>query len=136
MPPVSSAAAYHKRNLAWPIARPAQSFQQVWLIKRFETAIMRLMMTPKGSYFHDPDYGSLLYTLRTQGMNEAHIQRALEDLRASAARYIPDINILDLKAEMRHEDQTLIVACFWTIRNASQQMHGDLAGPHTTMLPL
>jgi phage baseplate assembly protein W len=136
MPPITSGAAYHKRNLAWPMSRPANGMGQVALIKRYETAIYRLLLTPKGSYFSDPNYGSMIYTLRTQGMNTIRVQRVLEDFRAAAGRYIPDINIVDLTGDMRHEDQKLIVSCFWVIRNASQQMHGDLASTNVVKLPL
>lgn len=125
-------AAYYKQNLAWPLSWPGPGLKTVSLAERYETAIRQLLMTPVGSLYADPSYGTTIYKIRGQPLNPGKIGIVLAQLRDVTAKYIPDIQIIDLQAEVDQDDMKLKVTCTWIIRNASAQMHGKLAGQKTT----
>jgi phage baseplate assembly protein W len=96
--------------------------------------LKHLALTPRGSYYADAGYGTLLYRMRTQNMTAGMTGALLEDLRAGAAKYIPDIVIQDLEAEMEMDEHLLRVFVKWSVRGADREMHGNLATQRTTYL--
>jgi hypothetical protein len=135
MPTEVSRSAYAKRNLAWPLSWRGGGFHQVTLAQRYEAALLHLLRTPQGALYYEPDYGSLVYQLRTQNMQrgpDGKTAKVLAFLRMSAAKYIPDIQIIDLISELHEDDQRLKISCVWVIREATVQMHGDIAVQQTT----
>jgi len=128
--------AYHKRNLVFPLQRSGRGFRQAVLIERFEAALLHLAATKKGAYYGDPNYGTIVYRLRTQDMTEALRQAALESLRYGAGVYIPDIQVHDLKSEIDDDLHKNTLSIFWTIRGATNQMHGELADVQVSRLSL
>jgi hypothetical protein len=132
----TATAAYHKRNLAWPLSRTGAGFKQVSLVERYETALRHLVRTHKGAFYADPEYGTVCYRIRTQNMTDALVQACLEDIRRGAARYIPDIIVHDLVTEVDEDAHKFTLSVFWTIRGATQQVHGELAKTQTTYISL
>lgn len=129
---VQSRAAYYKQNLSWPISWPGPGLRLVSLAARYEAAIRQLMMTPLGSLYADPGYGTVIYRLRGQSLNLGKIGVLLAQLRDACAKYIPDIQIIDLTAEVDQDQERLKVMSIWIIRSATAQMHGSLAGQKAT----
>jgi phage baseplate assembly protein W len=135
----ASRSAYAKQNLAWPLLWEGAGFRRVTLATRYEAALRHMLNTPQGSLYYEPDYGSTIYRIRTQGMQRertGHIAAALAHLRSAAAKYIPDIQVVDLTAELNEDDQKLRISCVWIIREASLHMHGNLASQQTTTVLL
>ncbi len=130
--PVQSRSAYYRTNIAWPVGTSANGLAQVSLAERFESAIRHLLITPRGSLYYAHDYGSNISQLRTQGMNQDLISIALAQLRQATAKYIPDIQIVDLAAEIQEDDQKLRINATWIIRDATPMLHGELAGHRAT----
>jgi len=126
--PVASRAAYHKRNLGWPLAWVGGQLRQVTLAERYESAIRHLLHTPLNSLYYAPDYGTIVYRLRTQGANPTMIDVSVAQLRQVCGKYIPDVQIIDLVVEWQDDEQKLKIVCIWLIRDAEATMHGDLAG--------
>lgn len=115
-----SSAPYYKANLAWPVARSGWGFTRVTLVERYETAIIHLMSTKRGSYYADPEYGSIVYRLRTQNITDGLRELVLEDVRRGTATYIPDILVYDLRVETIDSDEcSYRVSAFWNIRGAT-----------------
>lgn len=129
-----STAPYHKRNLGWPLSWEGSGFGQRTLIERYESALKHLALTPRGSYYADSGYGTLLYRMRTQNMTPGLVGALLEDLRAGAAKYVPDIVIQDLEAEIEADEHLLRVFVKWSVRGTDREMHGSLARQRTTYL--
>lgn len=132
MPSVSSSLAYHKRNLYWPMSRRRGGMRQASLLDRLEVALFRLMNVKRGSYYSDPEYGSTIYRLRTQGLSEGMREVVYADLQQSVAKYIPDIVLYQFTVVKSDEDQSLTVSVTWGIRGATEQQHGELAKKRIT----
>ena len=131
----TSRSPYAKQNIGWPLQTAAGRLRQVTLVERYDSAVRHLLHTPYGSLWYAPDYGSLVYKLRTQGIVRGERMRVAEvvaRLRQSAQKYIPDVLIVDLATEMLEEEQKLRVLGTWVIREANALMHGELAGQQTT----
>lgn len=129
-----SHAAYHKRNLAWPLAYVGNRFVQATLAERYEAAIRQLMNTPLYSLLYAPDYGTLFYRMRPQGANRDQINMAMVQMQRVAAKYIPDVQIIKVDVEVQDEEQKLRIVCTWLIRDANANMHGDLARARQTQV--
>ena len=127
--PQTGRSPYHKTNLSWPLIWTGNRLQEVYLATRFEAALRHLMGTKKGSYYSDPDYGSIYYLLRTQGMNETAKAMALTDMETGCRRYIPDIIIMQQQVTLDPIQHAMDVEVVWNIRGANTQMHGDLGRP-------
>jgi len=125
-------AAYYKTNLAWPLLWSSPGLRTVMLAKRYETAVRQLLMTPIGSLYADPGYGTTIYRLRGQPLNPGKIGVMLAQLRDACGKYIPDIQVIDLQAKIDQDEEKLQVLCVWIIRNATAQSHGKLAGQKAT----
>jgi len=82
--------------------------------------------------YADPSYGTDIYKLRGQPLNPGKVGILLAQLRDVCAKYIPDIQVIDLQAEVDQDEESLKVSCVWIIRNANPQLHGKLAGQKTT----
>ena len=136
--------AYHKRNLAWPLRWQGGGFVYVTLATRYEAAIRHMLLTPLGSLYYAPDYGTLFYRLRTQSFplkaldpeSENKLAVATAHLRQMTAKYIPDIHVHDAVVDPQDEEQRLRLSCIWTIRGATANMHGDLASQRSTAVLL
>jgi len=134
-----SRGAYAKRNLAWPVSWVGGGLRQVTLAERYDAAMRHLLSTPLNSLWYAPDYGSAVYLLRTQGITKGQtgrLAKTLALLRGAASKYIPDIQLVDLTAEMHEDEQKLRVTCVWVIREASTLMHGELANQQSTTVLL
>jgi phage baseplate assembly protein W len=121
------------------VKQAAGRLMQVTLVERYDAAVRHLLSTPYGSLWYAPDYGSMVYTLRTQGITRGDFSRLAEvlaRLRQAAQKYIPDILIVDLLAEMDENDQKLLIKGVWVIREATPLMHGELASQQTTTVLL
>lgn len=127
-----SRSPYHKQNMGWPVSWESAGFRRVTLAERFEAAIRHLLMTPLGSLFYAPDYGTNIHLLRTQAMDPEAIGVYQANLVQAASMYIPDIQIVDLTAQIQDDDQKLRIAAVWLIRGATASMHGELANPRET----
>jgi len=130
--PVQSRGAYHKQNISWPLVWTGSSFARAMLATRYEAAIRHLLMTPRGSLWYAPDYGSMVSELRTQGMNRDKISMTLAALRQACTRYIPDVQIVDLTVEIQDDEQKLRIVAIWLIRDATPGLHGELADRKAT----
>lgn len=123
-----SASPYYKTNLAWPLKRTGWGFQRVTLVERVETALVHLAETKRGSYYADPEYGTIIYRLRTQAISTDLREVILEDLRRAAASYVPDALVHNLKVETIDADECSIrVSIYWTFRGMSTQRAGGEA---------
>ena len=129
--PVQPRAAYYKQNLRWPLSWVGPGLHLVTLAERYEAAIRQLLMTPLGSLYADPSYGTTIHRLRGQPLNPGKVGILLAQLRDVTAKYIPDIQIINLEAEVDQDEEKLKVLCVWIIRNATAQMHSGLAGQRT-----
>lgn len=136
MAKISSSTPYHKRNLGWSLSWEGGSFGQRTLVERFESALIHLAKTPKGSYYADPDYGTNVYRLRTQNMNEGLIAAILQDVKLGVSKYVPDIVINDLLAEIDMDAHSLKVWVKWSVKGADSEMHGDLATERVAFVSL
>jgi len=133
---MASSAAYHKRNLGWPLSRHGSGFRQMTLVARFDAALRHLALTPRGSYYSDSEYGTSLYKLRTQSMSEDLLQAATAEVQRAVATYVPDIVVTDVQGVRDDDANKLSVNIFWTIRAASQQLHGELAKQNVSSVRL
>ena len=129
---LQSRASYHKRNWQTPLRVLASKFVMVTLAKRYESAIRSLMLTPLSSLYYAPDYGTIFYRMRTQGVSVDKISMAMAQMRRAVSLYIPDVQIVDVTVELQDDQQTLRLVCTWLIRDATANEHGDLANQRQT----
>jgi hypothetical protein len=118
--------AYHKQNLAWPLAWYGSRIKVARLIERLESGLHHLVMTPKGSFWFDLNYGTNAYLLRTQGMDGGRIAAVLADIRLGAANYLPDAIVHNLTSQITEDEHKLQLGVIWGVRGANTQLHGEL----------
>jgi phage baseplate assembly protein W len=120
-----SASPYYKTNLSWPLSRAGWGFTRVTLVERVETALVHLAETKRGAYYADPEYGTIVYRLRTQNNTDSLRLAVVEDLRRAAATYVPDAIIHDMTVETIDSDESsLRVSVYWTLRGMTTQRAG------------
>jgi len=127
-PQAQVSSPYYKRNCTWPLARSQNGWSRVTLVARAEAALHHLMVTPRGSYYADPDYGVSLYKFRTQGISISTQAVIMADIRRAAAKYIPDIAIEYADMLMIDSDHRLEVTISWSFRGGVPNWHKELGG--------
>ena len=123
-------------NLAWPVAWTASRHKVVRLWTKVEHAIRHLVRTPKGSLLVDPDYGTLWYRLRTQGITDEDAIIEVEDLRQQMARYIPQAMLVDTEIDFDREQQHLGVWISWVLPGADPSMYPGMQNPQKSYVSL
>lgn len=131
-------SAYTKRNTSYPISRDGSGWRQVTLEERYEAGVAHFLETPKGSLYRDKDYGTELYKLRGQTMNDPRDEEQLvkADLQRGFARYFPDLSLREVSIVQDHSNETRYCAVVWIVRGADRHIHGDLAKPRKTQVAI
>ena len=106
---------------------------------RCEAGMRHLMRTQLGTFRADPRYGSPWEKMRTQGFNTAVADEAEALFRSSAATYLPDVSVHEVRIEQAvnvneppPNDTKVTVFVSWTIRGATEAQHGELARKKTS----
>lgn len=84
---------------------------------------MHYVSTKRGSVWSDPDYGTLLYTLRTQGITKTRDGQVsvggsvaiVDDIRSGVQEYVPIVEAANFTLSVIPGSQTLTLNIYWTL---------------------
>lgn len=116
--------------MSWPLWRTGtRSFDRVTGIARIRAALEHLTVTPLGSYWVDPRYGSLWQMLRTQGMSlddgdsagGGLQQVVLSHYEQQVAIYIPSVALHGVTPQVLPDNGGLRVNIIWTLVSSGGQ---------------
>lgn len=111
--------ANRKRNLLWPLLRVGKGYVSGIMGKRYESALRSLVRTPRGSIVWSPEFGTMVYLLRTQQASEEMLTFVTTDLQGSIGMWIPDIELITVDFDKNPDTEKVEVQIVWGIPNAT-----------------
>lgn len=111
------------KNVARPVERRARGWHRVGGYDRFHQAIRHLLMTPKATYLHDPDYGTILHQMRGQPVNEDWAETIAEEVARQVQQELPEIRVEDVifqRQDLETEDRVEVIVV-WSVPDLGRQ---------------
>ena len=114
-----------RSNCLLPLVRAGKGWVRAALADRLESALKQLCATPRGSLPWAPDYGTLLYQYRTQGMSEDDADSIMADLSLAVARWKPGVQLIGVKVlPPLRKDKRAQIRINWGVPAAGPRMQG------------
>jgi phage baseplate assembly protein W len=113
-------SATKKRNILWPMRREGKGFVTAPMGLRYASALTHLLRTPRGSLPFSPHFGTRIHLFRTQGFTDDLLRVLQSELIEDIARWIPDIEVVDIAFTADPDDEVLTVRVEWGIPNATE----------------
>jgi len=119
----SSNMPLFRRNLIFPLLWEGRGYRGATLADRAEAALIHYAMTKRGSLWSDPNYGTLLYTIRGQGMTKTRTgdiriggsDAILDDVKTGIGAYVPAVSLSGIALDMEPGKKLLRCNFIWTL---------------------